>query len=223
MNGLDEMEEDALRELFNLSFGRAAATLSEMVDGEIILSLPCLSLLSEAEMLHRLADVYGSAIGMVGMRFRFIFAEDRAIAGMAVLVLRAAEVAHLLDALYGGHVPEEMLTQVEGEAMQSTGDVLLYTCVSSLSALLGSDIAGDVPHYYRGSLLSLRDFLLPSGEFAASPESCSALEVAQWLLLRVDFALLGKEVAGSLLLWMDGSALPILKEGLDGFLANPMG
>ncbi len=221
MNCLDEMEEDALRELFNLSFGRAAATLSEMVDGEISLSLPCVSLLSEEEMVRRLTDVYGSAIGMVGMRFRFVFAADRAIAGMAVLVLRAAEVVHLLDALYGGHVPEEMVTQVEGEAMQSTGDVLLYTCVSSLSALLASEIAGEVPCYYRGSLAALHAFLLPGAELARAMEGDSAL--AQWLLLRVDFALLGKDVAGSLLLWMDGSALPILKEGLDRFLADPMG
>ncbi|WP_130470670.1 hypothetical protein [Candidatus Magnetaquicoccus inordinatus] len=214
---LDELEEDTLRELFNLSFGRAAATLSEMVDGEISLSVPCLRLLSEREIVAHLLELYGSAIGMVGMRFRFVFAESRAIAGMALLLLRAAEVAHLLDALYGNHLPDELLLQVEEETMQSTGDLLLYTCVSSLSALLLSEIDCAPPHYYRGTPQQLSHELLPE----RSPESGSLVD-EKWLLLRVDFSLLGKDVAGSLLLWMDGAALPILKEGLDRYLADPL-
>ncbi|MBF0184417.1 MAG: hypothetical protein HQM06_08515 [Magnetococcales bacterium] len=217
---LDDMEEDALRELFNLSFGRAAATLSEMVDGEISLSPPCMSLLSESRLVAHLAGLYGMAIGVVGMRFRFVFSENRSIAGMAVLLIRAAEIAHLLDALYGSPLPDEVLIQVEGETMQSTGDVLLYTCVSSFSALLSSDIECDAPHYYRGTVTELQPFLLPGG--LTQTEDPATAEAEQWLLLRVDFTLLGKQVAGSLLMWMDGAALPNLRAGLDRYLADSM-
>jgi hypothetical protein len=38
------------------------------------------------------------------------------------------------------------------------------------------------------------------------------------LLLRIDFSLEGKEVAGSLLTWMDGGHLSDLKREIDRFM-----
>ena len=215
---LGEAEEDALKELFNLSFGKAAATLSEMVDAEVSLSVPCFFSMSRESMAEHIHSLYGSAIGLVGMRYRFIFSPEQTIPGMAILLIRAAEIAHFLDALYGTHIPEERVTQVEEEAMQLTGDLMLYTCTSSLSTLFSSGIEGEKPHYYRGAPEGLSAYLsLPDQPPTAAGESAGPS--TQLLLLRVDFSMEGKEVAGSLLTWMDGDHLSDLKREIDRFMA----
>ncbi|MEO5349064.1 MAG: hypothetical protein H7836_05410 [Magnetococcus sp. YQC-3] len=215
---LNETEEDVLKELFNLSFGKTAATLSEMVDAEIALSLPCFFTLSRGAVVEHIHSLYGEAIGLVGMRYRFLFSPGQTIPGMAILLIRAAEIAHFLDALYGTHIPEEMANRVEEEAMQLTGDLLLYTCTSSLSTLFSSEIEGEKPHYYRGGPEGLSAYLSLSDP-PLTPVEESADPAAQLLLLRVDFSLVGKEVAGSLLTWLEGAHLPTLKKEITRFMA----
>ncbi|MBF0272478.1 MAG: hypothetical protein HQL98_10485 [Magnetococcales bacterium] len=211
---LDEVEEDAFKELFNISFGMTAATLSEMVDAEIELSVPCFSMLTEKSISDYIRHMYGMAVGLVGMRYRLVFSEGHAIPGMAVLLVRAADLGHFLDALHGGPLPESMAALVEAESMQLTGEILLYTCASSLSLLFGSEIVGEKPIFFRGDPEALPAYL--------ALEDANGEEDRPLLMLRVDFALTGKEVTGSLLTWMDGNGLPLLKTEIDHFIAMHM-
>ncbi|MBF0214488.1 MAG: hypothetical protein HQM00_13170 [Magnetococcales bacterium] len=210
---LDEAEEDAFTELFNISFGMTAATLSEMVDAEIELSVPCFSMLTEGSLVDTIREMYGSAVGLVGMRYRFVFSEDHAIPGMAGLLIRAADLGHFLDALHGGPVPEAYAEQVATDSMQLTGEVLLYTCASSLSLLFASEIDGEKPVFFQGDPGVLSDYL----SLSESHDPARSL-----LMLRVDFSLKGKGVSGSLLTWMDGEGLPLLKTEIDHFIAVHM-
>ncbi|NGZ06852.1 MAG: hypothetical protein G8237_10905 [Magnetococcales bacterium] len=208
---LNDIEEDAFKEFFNISFGMTAATLSEMVDAEIVLSVPVFSMLPEQSVGHFIHELYGQAIGLVGMRYQMIFSEDHAIPGLAVLLVRADDLGHFVDALCGDAVPEEMASQMTAESMELTGEVLLYTCASSLSMLFATEIAGEKPIFFRGASENLPDYLTLAD---AGPEERNLL------LLRVDFTLLEKNVSGSLLTWMDGQGLPLLKSGIDRFLAE---
>ncbi|MBF0626915.1 MAG: hypothetical protein HQL91_01700 [Magnetococcales bacterium] len=210
---LDEVEEDAFKELFNISFGMTAATLSEMVDAEIALSVPTFSMLPEKAVSEYMRQIHGVVVGLVGMRYRLIFKPGQAVPGMAVLLVRAEDLRHFIDALYGGPIPEEVAAQVEEESMQLTGEVLLYTCASSLSLLFASDIDGERPFFFRGNPEDMSDALvLPQGVDTER----------DLLLLRVDFSLTGKGVTGSLLTWMDGNGLPLLKTEINHFICAHM-
>ncbi|MEO5332166.1 MAG: hypothetical protein H7839_09095 [Magnetococcus sp. YQC-5] len=216
MTLFDEAEEDVLKELFNLSFGKAAATLSEMVDAEVSLSVPCFFTMSKESVAEHIHSLYGTAIGLVGMRYRLIFAPDQTIPGMALLLIRATEIAHFLDALYGTHIPEEMVTQVEEEAMQLTGDLMLYTCTSSLSTIFSSEIEGEMPHYYRDGPEGLSAYISLSDPISAENSADSS---TQLVLLRVDFSLEDKTMTGSLLTCLEGDHLPHLKREITRFMA----
>ncbi|MBF0295072.1 MAG: hypothetical protein HQL96_07760 [Magnetococcales bacterium] len=208
---LNDAEEDAFLELFNLSFGKAAATLSEMVDAEVSLSLPCFALLPQADVTQLLRDLYGTSIRMVYLPHRFVFDGGEEVPGTAVLLIRAAEVTHFLEALYGTPIPEEMAMQVEEEAFRSAADILLYTCVSSLSAFFSSEIASENPIYFKGSPENLSSHpLVGDGQ-------------EDLLLLRIDFKLLGKGVAGSLLTWLDGGHLPSLRVEIARYITRCLG
>ncbi|MEO5334942.1 MAG: hypothetical protein H7839_23255 [Magnetococcus sp. YQC-5] len=221
MTTLDESETDAFKELFNLSFSKAAATLSEMVDAEVTLSLPCLSMLPRPAVAEHIHSLYGTSIGLVGMRFQFEFSPDNSIHGMAVLMIRASDIGHLLDALYGSHIPDEKVAELEEEALQLAGAVLLYTCTSSLSALFASEIVAEKPNFFKGDPAGLNEYLVCS-DWPEKSSATASNEQHDLLMLRVDFSLLGKEVYGSLLTWMDGEGLPSLKVEIDHFIAAHM-
>ncbi|MEO5347499.1 MAG: hypothetical protein H7834_14145 [Magnetococcus sp. YQC-9] len=209
---LDEVEEDAFKELFNLSFGATAATLSEMVDAEIELSVPAFSRLSGRSLLMQIHRLFGSSIGLVGMDYRFIFPGEHVVPGKAVLLVRAVEIVHFLEALHGASIPEEMIPQIEQDSMQLAGDVLLYTCASSLSRMLESEIDCERPVFFHGEAPELPHHLGLVGEYAEE----------ELLMLRVDFFMAGKGVSGSLLTWMSGEGLPYLKAEIDHFIASQM-
>ncbi|MBF0416801.1 MAG: hypothetical protein HQL86_00935 [Magnetococcales bacterium] len=209
---LDEVEEDAFKELFNLSFGATAATLSEMVDAEIKLSVPSFLKLPPRSLLKQLHGLFGDSIGLVGMRYRFIFRAERELPGMAVLLVRAADLRPFLEALHGDAIPSEMIGQIEADSMQLAGDVLLYTCASTLSALLASDIDCQRPFFFRGESGSLSEQLGMEGREDGQ----------ELLMLRVDFQMTGKGVSGSLLTWMDDDGLPFLKAEIDHFIVTHM-
>lgn len=209
---LNEVEEDAFKELFNLSFGTTAATLSEMVDAEIVLSVPSFSRLSPRSLLVQIHQLFGDSIGLVGMRYQFTFPSERVVPGMAVLLVRATDLCLFLEALHGDAIPVEMIGQIEADSMQLAGDVLLYTCASSLSALLESDIDCQKPFFFRGDPEALSIQL----GLAERDES------QELLMLRVDFLMTGKGVTGALLTWMDGDGLPFLKTEIDHFITTHM-
>ncbi|MBF0125660.1 MAG: hypothetical protein HQM02_00460 [Magnetococcales bacterium] len=207
---LDEAEEDAFKELYSLSFGKAASTLSEMLDTEVFLSLPQFSMLSRQSLVEYVRSLHGSLVNLVSMPYRFVFSPDDTIPGMAVLLIRSSAVASFLEALYGTPMPEDMANIVEAEAMSLTGDVLLYTCVSSLSAFFSSEIDSEKPKFFKG----IPDDLPGHLAFVDAPD--------QLLLLRVDFHLQDREVAGSLLTWMDGDKVPCLRTEIAHFMRQYM-
>ncbi|MBF0438239.1 MAG: hypothetical protein HQL93_03865 [Magnetococcales bacterium] len=222
---LTALEEDAFKELFNLSFGKVASTLSEMVDAEVTLSPPFYCSLPGSSVAEYIQSLFGAEIGLVGMRYQFEFPSDQiidgnlfqiwpdhTIDGMAVLMIRDTEMGHFLDALYGEHIPEEQLFQVEEETLQLAGDVLLYTCTSSLSTLFASEIHCEKPQFFKGAPEELLSFLALS----------DTQDGGENLLLRVNFSLIDKEVAGSMLTWMGGSGVPRLKAELNQFVAMYM-
>ncbi|MBF0369694.1 MAG: chemotaxis protein CheC [Magnetococcales bacterium] len=211
---LDEMEEDALKELFNLSLGRAASTLSEMVDAEVSISVPCLDWAAPKEVAKHLGSLAGASVGLVAMPYRFEFSSEEILPGMAVLLMRYQDVGHFLDLLYGTPIPADMVDQVEVEAMEQVGDVLLYTCTSSLSAFLQSDIDSDPPRYLKGEPQSLLDHL-PLTKTEESDLATTPDPEAQLLTLRVDFAIVEKEVTGSIMTWMDGRCVKGMVAELD--------
>ncbi|MBF0342228.1 MAG: hypothetical protein HQL95_14880, partial [Magnetococcales bacterium] len=115
---LDEEEEDAFKELFNISFGMTAASLSEMVDAEIELSGPGFARIPAGSVTEFIRGLYGRSVGLVGMRYRFIFPSDSVVVGMAVMLVNAADLGHFLEALHGSAVPEEMVIPLAEESMQ---------------------------------------------------------------------------------------------------------
>ncbi|MBF8271210.1 MAG: cheC-like family protein [Magnetococcales bacterium] len=217
---LNELEEDAIKEIFNLSLGHAIPTLSEMVDAEIEFFPPGIEMTPANHLANTIEKLMGSAVCLVHMGFDLVFTEKANITGTAILLLRSGVVEPLLDALYGEHVPETMQNHVCQETFTDVGDLLLYTCVSTLSRLLDSGLEGRKPVFFRGNPM---DWNIGPALCLAPEDVPHGEEIPKETLfinLRIDLAIPAKKVAGSVLIWLNTCDKTDIKMAIQRFIAD---
>lgn len=156
-SSLNDLEKDAISEVFNIGISRSASSLSEMVGKEVLLSVPNLSIMEFNEAVTDL----GSSTGEInGVLEEF----DGSIAGNALLLFPNDKTMELLKLMYPSSMPEEMLVEMKEDTMTEIGNILLNATLSSLSDILDEEIANQIPRAIHGSV---QDVIL-SSEIAKS-------------------------------------------------------
>lgn len=136
MMQLDTDQTDALTEVFNIGMGQAAAALSSLIQGEVLLSVPQAQVLTVSEAAHQL-NASDSPLYGVRQPFRGAFHGD------ALLIFPGHKSLELVRIVAGSAVPADELGAIEQDAMTEIGNVMLNACISSLSGLLGNNFELD--------------------------------------------------------------------------------
>lgn len=183
---LDEIDSDALGELFNVGLHRAAASLSEVTGQRILVDMPRLVICPITEIEERLADLVGGEIATVHQMF------GGAVAGDAVLLLehdKAAMLAKLMtagEAALGGR-----LDQSAREVLVEVGNIVLGACLSGFGDMLQMPVSFSIPRIHIESLKTiLRSLLVDTNEvqyavIAATRFRLSTLAVDGYLIVAV--------------------------------------
>lgn len=145
MIALSELQQDMLTELFNLGMGNAAASLSEMVSEEILLSIPVVSFMEKSELTHLLEADSGGHISGVSQQFQGL------ILGQALLTFPTDKSLELVRLILQDTVPLENLTEFEEEALTEIGNVILNAGLSCLADIFEDEITSDLPIFSSGS------------------------------------------------------------------------
>lgn len=212
MIALSEFEEDALKEMFNIALGNAVSSLSELVDAEVGLSVPCVNFWTSKYLASHVDDLSIASICSVAMPFRLLFSPHQVLDGKAVLLMRAGETHHLLNALYGTIVPFQLVDQVAKEAVTDVTQVQLYTCLSTFSGFWDAELDAQSPIFHFGYANLFHGSLI-------DPSQKEEIEETR-LSLQIDFSIQGKEVAGSILVWFNNGQFDILREKINLFACN---
>lgn len=215
---LDDIEEDAIKEIFNVSLGHAIPTLSEMVDAEIVFGIPCLEITPTHHLIDHISELVGSSVCVVHMDFDLTFNHRADIPGKAFLLFRADATPPLLDALYGEHVPEAMQNQVCQETITDVSDLLLYTCISTLSSLLDSGLAGEKPQFFMGNVHNLSLDRTTNNLQEMNFLGEGFIVEKSLINLRMDLSIPARKVAGSVLIWLNSTDSTNLKEAIQQFI-----
>lgn len=215
----EEWEQDALKELFNMSLGRGVAALSEMVDDEIAISVPQIHAVDRTHLLQRLNLRVQSGDNIVGMPFRLEF--DRTpIEGLALISFPQQDSLSILEALVGRPIPPEALPHIQAGAMREMGDLFLYTCASSFSHFLDAEIVGEEVSFTRVSATTMVN-LLPCGLVGATNRE--KRDSDRFVELEVGFHAQTRSMHGRLCLLLEvNDALP-LHAMLKGFMEKHLG
>lgn len=143
---LSELEQDALQEIMNIGFGRAAADLAEIIDLHVILSVPYIAIIRVDELIpflhHELPE--STDLSMITQFFYGKFS------GSSFLVFPHGERRKLLS-IFDDELPEsdyEGSEVLERETLMEIGNLIIGACIGKVAELLGDVVSYDPPRFF---------------------------------------------------------------------------
>ncbi len=187
---LGELERDALGEAFNMALGEAAASFAELVQEEITLSVPSVDLLARQELAERLAalELPGLAERLTAISQNF-HSQDRLLNTEALLLFGEQGSLEIVRRMLGQHdMPLEHITELEQDALGEVGNIIINSCMNTLSGIFGTEMIGSLPDVLQASADNLFD-------------GHQAGQVV--LMVRIGMGLQSHDIAGYVLFLMD--------------------
>jgi chemotaxis protein CheC len=203
--GLNELELDALTELVNLGVSNAALSLREMVRGEVLLSVPEVSIVTRDEAITILGDTASRRLVAVQQHF------EGDINGRALLIFPEAKSLELVRAVVGGTPSLEDVVELEHEALAETGNVLLNGCLGTIANGLQRNLRISLPEVIYGD---------GSEFFNDTPGQPTGNGV---LFIYINFAVRHGDIQGYIAMLLDIPSLLTLKELLAAYIARVAG
>jgi chemotaxis protein CheC len=195
---LNELQRDALGEIFNIGVGRAASSLSQIVNDTVLLSAP------EVTLVHR----EDAAKVLLGSEFRQFSTVSQHFTGAfdaeAMLVFPESNALEIVRLMVGPHMSVEELSEFEQEAMCEVGNIILNACMSALADLFHLSLNGTLPVHRFGDTESLT-FLAGGQEQMV-------------LVLQVDMTISQQRVQGHILFLLSVVSMQSLLDCLDIYL-----
>ena len=202
---LSDLELDALTELVNLGVSRAALSLREMVDAQVLLSVPSVVLVSRERATEILAERESSKLVAVHQ----VFQGD--LTGRALLIFPETKSLELVRAVTGGELPLEDIIELEQEALAETGNIILNGCLATMANMLQRTLKVSLPEILRGESHQVFNLSPP-------PESGDVV-----MFIYIEFSVRDRNVNGYVAMLMDMPSLVALQGLLADFIERTTG
>lgn len=137
---LTTAQQDALVELINIGFGRAAAALSKLTGHRVQLEVPQVVMCPIDEMADRLRPMLANEIATVHQIF------SGQVAGDALLVLDQHSAAILKELLTDEPALPLEIDRSAREVVTEIGNIVLNACLGTFGNLLKVQVSFSVPH-----------------------------------------------------------------------------
>ena len=202
---LDELERDALTELVNIGVSRAASGLRQMVGRQVILSVPSVEVVSRAAATALIRERETGPLVAVRQDF------EGAFAGQALLIFPEQNSVELVRSVTGDTLPPAELAEMEDEALQETGNIVLNSCLATMANMLERPLEMSLPRVIRGGGSTL--FALGTGDGSGGVV----------LFLYINFAVSDRDIRGYIAMLMDLPSLDALKTLIREFISKVVG
>jgi chemotaxis protein CheC len=151
---LTATQQDALIELLNIGFGRAASSLSQLTGHRVLLEVPEVSIHPIESLERVLSGVITDEIATVHQIF------SGPVAGDAMLILDYV-AAGMLKQLLTDEPPLPLRVDASArEVLTEVGNILLNACLGTFGNLLDVQVSFSVPHLNLDTLRGLLESLL---------------------------------------------------------------
>jgi len=184
--------------LSNIAMAKAANSLRQMIQNEVLLSVPSVEILTSAAATQLVAKPDNPKLVAVRQDFAGTFS------GRAMLIFPERNSLELVRAVVGRQLPLEDIVDLEDEALAETGNIILNSWVATIANLLKSALKMSLPIVIRGD--SNHMF-----------ESATSRLV---LFLHIKFEIRQKEIGGYVALLMDIPSLDELRSLIAGFVKS---
>jgi len=197
---LTPVQHDALIELLNIGFGRAAASLSELTGHRVLLEVPHVSIHPIQELKEALRAFVDDQVATVHQIF------SGPVGGDALLVLDF-KAAGMLKELLTNEPPLPLPIDASGrEVLTEVGNILLNACLGTFGNILQVQVSFSVPHLNLDTLNAVMRSLLVNRE---------GLRYA--LVVHAGFRLRDAEVRGYLVIVLSVASLDRLIRAVEAW------
>jgi chemotaxis protein CheC len=155
---LTALQQDALVELLNIGFGRAAASLSQLTGHRVLLEVPQVTLQAVDEVGESLARVVQGQVASVHKIF------NGPVAGDALLILDESGAAMLKELLTNEPALPLSIDASAREVITEVGNILLNACLGTFGNILHVQVSFSVPHLNLETLHAVMQSLLVNRE-----------------------------------------------------------
>ena len=153
---LTAAQQDALVELLNIGFGRAAASLSQLTGHRVLLDVPQVSLHEIGEVGDALERMVTGHVASVHQIF------TGPVGGDALLILDESGAAILKELLTNEPALPLSIDASAREVITEVGNILLNACLGTFGNLLKVQVSFSVPHLSIANVAGLLESLLIS-------------------------------------------------------------
>src|SRR5688572_2392250 len=155
---LTGLQEDALVELLNIGFGRAAASLSQLTGHRVLLEVPHVTIHPVDELSESLERVIRTDVASVHQIF------SGPVAGDALLILDQSGASMLKELLTNEPALPLSIDASAREVLTEVGNILLNACLGTFGNLLKVQVTFSVPQLSLESLGAILETLRISQE-----------------------------------------------------------
>ncbi len=187
---LTNRQKDAIAEVINISFSRAAKSLSELTGSRVIISVPEVDLVEVHKLEVTLKNTIKDEITSVHQIFHC------SISGDALLIFDRESSKNLVNTLLKEEDYIEDLTESMKEVIIEVGNIVLSACLSMFGNLLKVQLKFTVPKITLNSL----SHMIQTFEISES-------EIKYALIVFIEFLAEGKNIRGILILVMGLTSL----------------
>jgi chemotaxis protein CheC len=187
---LTQTQQDALIELLNIGFGRAASSLSQLTGHRVLLEVPQVSVHAMDELSDTLRHLLNDEVASVHQIF------SGPVAGDALLILDHGAAGMLKELLTSEPSLPLPLDASAREVLTEVGNILLNACLGTFGNILKVQVSFSVPHLNLDTLHEVMRSLLVNRE---------GLRYA--LVVHAGFKLRDAEVKGYLVIVLSVSSL----------------
>jgi chemotaxis protein CheC len=197
---LSEIERDALTELSNIAMARAAGSLRQMVDSEVVLAVPAVDILTNQEATRLVSKPDNPPLVAVRQDFAGAFS------GRALLIFPETNSLELVRAVVGRQLALEDVADLEDEALAEIGNIILNSWVATIANLLKSALKMSLPVVIRSESNRM---------FESAPSNLV-------LFLHIKFEIRQEEIHGYVALLMDIPSFAELRSLVAAFVSGVM-
>jgi chemotaxis protein CheC len=198
---LTTTQNDALTELINIGYGRAAAALSELTGYRITLEVPKVSMHLIAEIPGMLANVVSGEVATVNQMF------SGPISGTAMLLLEEESALVLTRLLTDERSTVREFDASAREIIIEVGNILLNACLGVFGNLLHVHVSFAVPRLHVNSVQDVLE--------SVNVEASGRLQYG--LVIHTRFRLRASDVTGYLVIILGITSLDRMLRELDNW------
>jgi len=198
---LSAKQIDAISEIINIGVGKGSASLSQMIEGEILLNVPYVNVISFEEVLRELNKLEVEDIHAVELKFSGEYE------GSANVILPKESATQLASILIHEDPNSDTLEKMKDGIMIEVGNIILNAIMGSFGNILNAPLDYHMPKSFQGDIPGLHQQL-------------DQEKFSQVLICRTNFTARGKNISGEILIMYEMSSFDKLEKVLEQMIGG---